>query len=267
MKKIFCLILAIILLAFALAGCREEDDAVIKLGVVGEANEAWQPVIENLKSEGITLEIVAFSDYTLPNRALADGEIDLNSFQHYAYLENDIETNGYDLTVIGETVIAPLGVYSNKITDLSELSEGDSIAVPSDMTNGGRALKMLEAAGLITVDPEAGYTPFVTDITDNPLELEFIEVDASLTAGLLPDVTAAVINGGHAVDNGLIPSEDAIYVESAGGETENPYINVIVARTEDKDNEILNKVVEYYRTDKVAEIIAEQYKGSYIVTW
>ena len=135
MKKIFCLILAIILLAFALAGCREEDDAVIKLGVVGEANEAWQPVIENLKSEGITLEIVAFSDYTLPNRALADGEIDLNSFQHYAYLENDIETNGYDLTVIGETVIAPLGVYSNKITDLSELSEGDSIAVPSDMTN------------------------------------------------------------------------------------------------------------------------------------
>ena len=126
---------------------------------------------------------------------------------------------------------------------------------------------MLEAARLITVDPEAGYTPFVTDITDNPLELEFIEVDASLTAGLLPDVTAAVINGGHAVDNGLIPSEEAIYLESAGGETENPYINVIVARTEDKDNEILNKVVEYYRTGEVAEIIAEQYKGSYIVTW
>ena len=88
-----------------------------------------------------------------------------------------------------------------------------------------------------------------------------------MTAGLLPDVTAAVINGGHAVDNGLIPSEDAIYLESAGGETENPYINVIVARTEDKDNEILNKVVEYYRTGEVAEIIAEQYKGSYIVTW
>ncbi|MEA4919926.1 MAG: MetQ/NlpA family ABC transporter substrate-binding protein [Clostridiaceae bacterium] len=282
MKKLISLI-AILALVFTLGACassqdtdgnqdsqqssEQKDGAVVKLGVVGEANEAWQPVIEKLAKEDITLEIVSFSDYTLPNQALDDGDIDLNSFQHYAFLNNDIEKNGYKLTAIGETVIAPLGLYSQKIKDISEIKNGDSIAIPSDTTNGGRALKLLESAGLIKVDPAAGYTPFVTDITENPLKLEFVEVEASLTPGLLPDVAAAVINGGHAVDNGLVPSEDAIYLEKVEDGADNPYINVIVARTEDKDNEVYKKVVEYYQTDEVAAIIKEQYKGSYITVW
>ena len=246
---------------------KEAEPVVVKLGVVGENNEQWEPVIEALAKENITLELVKFADYSLPNQALADGEIDLNAFQHYAYLNNEIKDKGLDLTVIGETIIAPLGLYSTKIKNISELKDGDLIAIPSDATNGGRSLKVLEAAGLIKVDPAAGYTPVLSDITENPLNLKFVEVEAANTPSLLPDVAAAIINGGHAVDNGLFLQQDAIYLETVQEGSDNPYINIIVARTADKDNEIYKKVVDEYRTDAVAKVIEEAYKGAYIPTW
>ena len=233
------------------------EKTVIKLGVVGENNEQWQPVIEKLAEENIDLELIKFADYPLPNRALNDGEIDLNSFQHIAYF----------LSIIGETIIAPLGLYSNKIKDVSEIKDGDIIAIPNDATNGGRALKLLESAGLIKVDPEAGYTPTKKDITENPLNLDIKEVEAANTASLLPDVAAAVINGGHAVDNGLNPEKDSIFLESVEEGSDNPYVNIIVARTADKDNELYKKVVDYFRTPEVAKVIEETYKGAYIPTW
>ena len=234
------------------------EKTVIKLGVVGENNEQWQPVIEKLAEENIDLELVKFADYPLPNRALNDGEIDLNSFQHIAYFEDDCKNNGYDLSIIGETIIAPLGLYSNKIKDVSEIKDGDIIAIPNDATNGGRALKLLESAGLIKIDPAAGYTPTKKDIK---------EVEAANTASLLPDVAAAVINGGHAVDNGLNPEKDSIFLESVEEGSDNPYVNIIVARTADKDNELYKKVVDYFRTPEVAKVIEETYKGAYIPTW
>lgn len=243
------------------------DKNTIKLGVVGENNEQWQPVIDKLKKEGVTLELVKFADYTLLNQALADGEIDLNAFQHYAYLENEIKDKNLDLTAIGETLIAPLGVYSDKIKSLDELKNGDSIAIPSDATNGGRALKLLESANVIKINPDAGYTPELSDITDNPLNIKFIEVEAAGTASLLPDVAAAVINGGHAVDHGLNPTTDSIFLEKVDKNSDNPYINIIVARTADKDNELYKKVVDYFRSDEVAKIVEDTYKGAYIPTW
>ena len=234
------------------------EKTVIKLGVVGE---------NKLAEENIDLELVKFADYPLPNRALNDGEIDLNSFQHIAYFEDDCKNNGYDLSIIGETIMAPLGLYSNKIKDVSEIKDGDIIAIPNDATNGGRALKLLESAGLIKVDPAAGYTPTKKDITENPLNLDIKEVEAANTASLLPDVAAAVINGGHAVDNGLNPKEDAIFLESVEEGSDNPYVNIIVARTADKDNELYKKVVDYFRTPEVAKVIEDTYKGAYIPTW
>jgi ABC-type metal ion transport system, periplasmic component/surface antigen len=243
------------------------EEVVIKLGVVGENNEQWDPVIEKLAEDNIKLELIKFADYSLPNRALNDGEIDLNAFQHYAYLNKDVESNGYKIEAIGETLVAPLGVFSNKIKDLSELKDGDTIAIPNDATNGGRALKVLESAGVIKVDPAAGYTPTLNDITENPKNIKFEEVEAANTASLLPDVAAALINGGHAIDNGLNPKTDSIYLEKVEGGSENPYINVIVARTEDKDNENYKKVVEYFRTPEVAQKIEEVYKGAYLPTW
>ena len=264
-RKILGLVLALTLaLSLGASALADGEQTVVKLGVVGENNEQWQPVIDALAEEGVTLELVKFADYTTPNRALADGEIDLNAFQHIAFLESDIEANGYDLTPIGDTILAPLGVYSDKIDSLDELQDGDTIAIPNDATNGGRSLKVLEAAGVITVDPEAGYTPVLSDITDNPKNIQFYEVEAANTASLLPDVAAAIINGGHAVDNGLNPAEDSIYLETQSEDGDNPYVNIIVARTEDADNELYQHIVELFQTDEVAEVINTVYAGAYI---
>ena len=268
MKHITKILTAILALALILSlgavAFAADEQTTVKLGVVGENNEQWTPVIEALAEEGITLELVKFADYTLPNRALQDGEIDLNAFQHYAYLNNDIEANDYDLTPIGETILAPLGVYSQKIGSLDELKDGDTIAIPNDATNGGRSLKVLEAAGVITVDPEAGYTPVLTDIIDNPKNIKFYEVEAANTASLLPDVAAAIINGGHAVDNGLNPTEDSIFLETQSEDGDNPYVNIIVARTADVDNELYNHIVELFQSEAVAEVINTVYAGAYI---
>lgn len=270
MKKV---VLAVLALGLLFVSCKGKDakavskKTVVKVGVVGENNEQWQPVIKALAEKNITLELVKFSDYTLPNQALADKEIDLNSFQHYAFLNNEVKDKGLKISAIGETILAPLGLYSKKIKSLDELKDGGKIAIPSDATNGGRSLKVLEAAGLIKVRPEAGYVPELKDITDNPKHLDFYEVEAAVTSSLLPDVTAAIINGGHAVDAGLSPEKDAIYLETQQPGSQNPYINIIVARTEDKDNPLYTEIVKLFQSDEVAKVIADTYHGAYIPAW
>ena len=277
--KNYILAAAFVTAIVGLTGCSKEaktsgssdnatdTTAYVKIGVVGENNEQWEYIAEKLKEEGIDIELVKFADYSLPNQALADGEIELNAFQHYAFLENQSKESGFELTAIGETIIAPLGLYSKKVTDVAQIKENDKIAIPSDATNGGRALKLLEAAGLLTVNPAAGYLPTVADITSNPLNLEIYEVEAANTPSLLPDVAAAIINGGHAVDNGLFPETDAIYLETVAEGSDNPYINIIVARTEDKDNEIYQRIVEVYQTEEVAKVIKDAFKGAYLPAW
>lgn len=239
----------------------------IKIGVVGENNDQWNPVIKKLASEGITVKLVKFSDYAQPNQALADKEIDLNAFQHYAYLNQEVKDKGFKIEAIGETIIAPLGVYSKKVNDIKQIKSGATIAIPSDATNGGRSLKVLESAGLIKVNPKAGYTPSVSDITENKLNIKIKEVEASQTSRLLDDVDASIINGGHAIDAGLNPLKDAIYIEKSSGETKNPYINVIAARSEDKNNSNYKKVVDAFRSEEVAKVIKEVYKGAYEPAW
>ena len=269
LKRIASL-LSVGVLIFALTGCTAKsnaDNEIIKVGVVGENNEAWEQVIKNVSKDGIDVELVKFSDYSQVNQALVDGEIDLNSFQHYAYLEKEKEDKGFELSVIGETLIAPLGVYSNTLSDIKDIKVGGKIAIPNDATNEGRALKLLESAGLIKVNEDAGYTPTLSDITENTKNIEFVEVEAGQTARLLPDVDASVINGGHAIDAGLNCKEDAIYTETVEEGSDNPYINVIVANTADKDNETYKKLVDEYRTDEIANLIDEVYQGAYVPTW
>ena len=269
LKRIASL-LSVGVLILALTGCTAEsnaDNEIIKVGVVGENNEAWEQVIKNVSKDGIDVELVKFSDYSQVNQALVDGEIDLNSFQHYAYLEKEKEDKGFELSVIGETLIAPLGVYSNTLADIKDIKVGGKIAIPNDATNEGRALKLLESAGLIKVNEDAGYTPTLSDITENTKNIEFVEVEAGQTARLLPDVDASVINGGHAIDAGLNCKEDAIYTETVEEGSDNPYINVIVANTADKDNETYKKLVDEYRSDEIANLIDEVYQGAYVPTW
>ena len=240
------------------------EPIIVTVGVVGDNKDEWDKVNENLASENITVELVEFSDYNTPNRALNDGEINLNAFQHYAFFNNEIAEFGYDLVSIGDTILAQLNLYSDKISSPDELKDGDSIAIPNDITNGGRALKNLETIGLIELDPAAGYTPSVNDITKNDLHLKFVELDAATIVPALPDVTAAIINGNYIVDNGMSTS-DAIWQESLENlAPDNPYINLIAARTEHKDNEIYAKVVEAYHQENVAKVILEKYNSAYI---
>lgn len=259
------LILIVLLLVFT--GCAKKAEAVtVKIGIIGDS-KAWTYVKEQAAKENITIELIKFTDYPQPNAALNAGEIDLNAFQHVIYLNKEIASQGYKLTPIGKTVIAPLGLYSKKIKKISEVKEGDIVAIPDDVTNGGRSLLLLQSQGLITVNPGAGFTPTLKDITANPKKLVIKEVIATNIPALLPDVAFAAINSGVAKDAKLIPSQDAFVLEQVSLTSDNPYINIIVARTADKDNKTYLRIVKLFQTDEVKKIIAEDYKGSQIPVW
>jgi D-methionine transport system substrate-binding protein len=245
------------------SGSTAAEPTVIKVGVVGANNGQWDTVNKLLEADNIRCEMVEFAEYKLPNNALDAGEIDLNAFQHKAYLQKEIDDLGYDVAVLGDTIVAPLSLYSDKITDVSQLKAGDKIAVPSDPTNEGRCFKILESAGLLEVDPAAGYIPELKDITANPLNLEFVEVEAANTASLLPDVAAAFVNGAHAVDNGL-KLEDAVYTEQVKPGSDNPYVNIIACRTAGLDNPVYQKVLAAYQSQETAQAIRDIYQGTYI---
>lgn len=239
----------------------------VTLGVVGEVNEPWDYVIEELKEkENIEVELVKFTDYTTPNNALAEGEIDLSSFQTEIFMDNYNRDYGTELTTIGYTVMAPLGLYSEKITSINELKDGDTIAIPNDVSNEGRALILLQTAGLIKLDPEAGLVPTTENVIENKLNLQFQTLESNQTARALQDVTASVINSGMAVDAGFIPSEDAVFLEPVT-EDSKPYYNVIAALSEDVDNEVFQTIVAYYQSEGTAKVIEESSKGSQFPVW
>lgn len=280
MKKYLSVGLAAVALLVLATGCGKNDETAVsaagqtseqerttvKLGIIGADTDVWDSVQARLKDEGIDLEYVQFTDYSQPNTALASGDIDLNSFQHQFFLDNFNEEHETDLVSIGNTVNAPLGIYSEKISDIAELKEGDKVAIPNDVTNGGRALILLQSAGLLTVDEAKQQAPTVSDITDNPLNLEIVELDAAQTARALQDVTVSVINSGMAVDAGYIPANDAIYLEPVD-EKSRPYVNIIATRAEDADNDIYQKIVAAYQTDETIKVIEETSKGSSIPAW
>lgn len=235
---------------------------LVKVGVVGDSeNVIWDVVQENLGDE-IEIELVSFSDGIFANSALADGDLDLTAFQHNAFLQQEIADKGYEMEAIGDTYVSPLNIYSENISDISELQAGDTILIPDNATNRGRALIVLDRAGLITVDPEKGNSPDITDIIDNPLELEIVESDPAIIVQALPDVAAGITNSNLALDFGLNPVEDAIYSLELDPESEDilPYVNIIAARTEDKDNEVYQEVVAAYHQQNVADFILEHYE-------
>ena len=241
----------------------------IKIGVVGEKNEVWEEVIKRYEEgTGKKAELVRFSDYTQPNEALASGDIDVNSFQHYLFLgEYNKEQGEEKLVAIGDTMLAPLGFFSNQIKSLDELEDGARVAIPNDPTNGPRAIFLLQEEGLIKVNGEPGDLITVDDITENPKNLEFIEMDAAQTARALDDVTIAAINDNYALDAGLNPTEDSIAIEDPQATGTKIYVNVIAARKEDKDNEAYKELVEYYQTDETKKDYETYTKGAWVPAW
>ena len=237
----------------------------LRVGVMsGSEEEILEVVKEVAARDGLELEVVAFSDYVLPNEALNAGELDANAFQHVPYLDNQIATRGYDIVPVGNTIVTPIGAYSNKVKSLDELATGARVGIPNDPTNGGRALLLFQAEGLIRLADGVGLNPTILDITENPRELEIVELDAAQLSRALDDVDAAVINTNFALEAGLDPQTDAIAREAREG---NPYANVIAVRTENKDDPAIRKFVAAYESPEVAEFLETRFKGAILPAW
>ncbi|WP_019173658.1 MetQ/NlpA family ABC transporter substrate-binding protein [Pseudaminobacter salicylatoxidans] len=231
----------------------------IKVGVTpGEHAQIMEKVKEVAAKKGLNIEILEFSDYVVPNQALADGDLNANSFQHQPYLDNQIADRGFDLVSVGKTITTPMGVYSKKVKSLGEIADGATVAIPNDPTNGGRALLVLAKEGLIKVNPEAGLKAGPADITENPKNIHFSELDAAQLPRSLDDVDAAVINTNYALEAGLHPKDDAIAIESS----ESPYANVIVVRKADENAPWVKTLVESYHDDSIKAFINDEFKGA-----
>lgn len=250
--------------ALTLAACNSADgsEETIKIGVNGADEPQWPVIVELAKEDGINLEIVEFTDYIMPNKALAAGDIDLNAFQTISFFSNFVSESGEDLAPVGTTVFAPLGVYSDKIESLDELQKGDKVALPNDASTLPRALNLLAEAGVIELAEDFGITGDLDQITANPLELEFIPMEPQQTARVLPDVAISLINNGVAVQAGFVPAEDAVYFENSESDTIEPYINIIASRADEADKEEYQQIVAYYQDPAVEAAINEEFKGS-----
>ncbi|KXB68469.1 MetQ/NlpA family ABC transporter substrate-binding protein [Aedoeadaptatus coxii] len=268
MKNTLKLISLGILSLFLLVGCGKssDDGQVVKLGVVGDDQRLWEKAAELAKKDGITIKLVHFSDYNTPNDALVNGDVDLNAFQHKAFLDEYNHSKGTHLVPIGRTFISPIGAYSNTLKDLKDVPENGKVSIPNDTTNCGRALFLLEAAGLIQLKDNVGVSPTLSDIVANPKNIQINEMDAAQVARTLPDVDAAVINTNLAIDAGLSPKDDAIFMEPLN-EHSAPYINYVVAREEDKDNALYQKVAAYYRTPEVKALNDKLYEETQKMAW
>ncbi|MCV2446528.1 MetQ/NlpA family ABC transporter substrate-binding protein [Paracoccus sp. DMF] len=258
MRKIALLASALALTA-AMAAAEE-----IKVGVsVGEHAEIMEEVAKVAAAKGLTIDIVEFTDYVVPNQALNDGDLSANSFQHQPYLDNQIKDRGFDLVTIGKTITTPMGVYSEKLKSLDALPEGAKVAIPNDPTNGGRALLILQAKGLIKLAEGTGLTPSPLDVAENPKNLKFLELEAAQLPRTLADADIAVINTNYALDAGLNPNKDAIAMEQA----DSPYANVIVVRKADENADWAKELVEAYHDPAVKTFIEEKYQGAVIPAW
>jgi D-methionine transport system substrate-binding protein len=236
----------------------------IKVGVTpGPHAQIMEKVKEVAAKKGLEIEILEFSDYVVPNQALADGDLHANSFQHQPYLDNQIADRGYEIVSVGPTVNFPMGIYSKKVKSLDELADGAKVAIPNDPTNGGRALLVLADKGLIKVDAAKGLKIGPADVTENPKNIEFVELDAAQLPRSLDDVDASVINTNYAIEAGLNPKTDSIAIEGEKA----PYVNVIAVRVADKDAAWLKTLLESYYNDEIKAFVAEEFKGAVVAGW
>ena len=240
----------------------------VKVAVVGSAaHEIWDFVAEKAKKENIDLEVVEMNDYVLPNTALEEGSVQLNAFQHRAYLAQWNKDKGSDIKEIGTTFIVPLYYFSTKYKSLKDLPENAKVLVPKEVAIQGRALVALETEGLITLKDGVGTKASLADITSNPRNLEIIEAESAQAPRLLQDVDAASINGSMAQDAGL-KVEDYIFTDANHLDTiPKDRFNIIAANAKDADNPTYKKIVALFQADDVAKKMNEIGPGQYFPVW
>lgn len=258
MKKILSFLIVAILV---LSACGGNNGKKVTIGVASNDTKAWEKVKELAKKDDIDLEIKHFSDYNVPNKALSDGDIDLNAFQHFAFLDQYKKAHkDTNIEALSTTVLAPLGIYSDKVKNIKDVKKGAQVAIPNDVSNQARALKLLESAGLIKLKKNFGLNGTTKDIESNPKDLKIKAVDAQQTARALSDVDISVINNGVATKAGKDAKKDPIYLEKASSDAVKPYINVVAVNSKDKDNKTYKKIIELYHSKEAQKALKEDIK-------
>lgn len=251
-------------LALGLIGCgSKSDEKTIKIGVTPVPHkEIVENIIPQLEKEGYKVEVVEFTDYVTPNEALADGKIDANYFQHIAYLNETNKSKNLDLTYTAEIHLEPIALYSKKYKNVSEIANGSTIAIPNDPSNEARALRLLEAQGLIKL--KAGELITLVDITENTKNLKFKELDAAQLPRILDEVEGAIINGNYAIEAGLSPAKDSLVIEDKNAKAAEIYRNIVAVK---KGNEKLAKIealTKALTSEETKKFIEEKYNGAVI---
>lgn len=275
MRKLLAIAASMMAAAMLFTGCGGGGDAndqknaqemkTVKIGATPVPHaEILEEIKPALEKDGVTLDIVEFSDYVQPNIALNDKELDANFFQHQPYLDNFVaEHKEMKIKSAGGIHIEPMGVYSRKIKNLDELQDGASISIPNDPTNGGRALLLLSKAGLLTLKDGVGAEATVRDIVNNPKNITLQEVEAAQVPRTLEDVDAAVINTNFAMQAELVPTKDAMFME----DSTSPYVNIVVVRDGDETRPEIETLMKHLKSETVKKFIDEKYKGAIVAAF
>ena len=264
MKKaiVFILVLVTAFAVFASGAKEASSTTKITVGATPEPHaEMLNQIKDDLAAQGITLVVQEFTDYVTPNEAVESGEIIANFFQHIPYLESFNSERGFHLVNAGGIHIEPLALYSKKYTKLADLPNGAKIAIPNDPTNEGRALLLLESAGLIKLADSNNLESTPIDIVENPKNITFAEVEAASLPRVLADVDAAVINGNYAIPAGLSAAKDGLVVEGA----DSPYVNIVAVKSGNENNPAIVALVKALQSDKIKNWVAEKYQNGEVV--
>ncbi len=268
LKKLLISAVAALAIAGFVAGCgggAKKDANEITVGVTaGSSEEIMEVVAKEADKQGLKVNVKTFGDYVSTDTALANGEIDLNAFQHKPYLDAFNEKNGTDLVPLGQTYLAPLAIYSKKYKSMDEIPDGADIAVPNDPTNEGRALLLLQRAGWLKIKadvPSTKVTP--QDIESFVKPIHIVELEAPQLPRSLDDTAASIINGGYSIAAGLNSQKDSIFVE----DNTSPYVNIVAVKKENLDNPTYKKFLTIFRSEEVKKFINEKYQGAIVPTW
>jgi D-methionine transport system substrate-binding protein len=213
-----------------------------------------------LAKEGVELNIKVFTDYVQPNVQVAEQRLDANFFQHQPYLDEFNKSRGTELVSVAGVHVEPFGAYSSQHKTLADLPQGANVVIPNDATNGGRALLLLQKAGVITLKPEAGILATPKDIVENPKAIKVRELEAATLPRVLTQVDLALINTNYALEAKLNPTKDALVIEGS----DSPYVNILVARADNKDNAALQKLAKALNSAEVKAFIADKYQGAVV---
>ena len=251
-------------MAAALSGPALAQPQSIKVGVTAGPHAEVLAVVRKVAAErGLDIKVVEFTDYVIPNQAVASGDLDANSFQHEPYLRNQIAKTGWKIVKVATTTASPQGIYSKKYKAIGDLPSGATIAIQNDPSNGARSLQILDANGVIKLKDPRNTASTIADIASNPKRFRFVELDAAQLARSLDDVDAASINNNYAIQAGLSPVTDPLIREPVEG----PWVNILATRIEDKDKPWVRVFAEAYRSEPVRQFVLDRFKGAYVPSW